>query len=114
LNGHIKIRKSGNTWAVTYGDVPLGKSQNALEMSEGDYPQVIYFPRADIAMDLLERSNKTTFCPHKGTASYYSIVGPSVPVKDAVWSYETPLDDVAGISEYLAFYTNEELKVEQV
>jgi len=91
----------------------LGNSQNALEMKEGDYPSVIYFPRTDIAMESLERSDRTTFCPHKGTASYYSIVTGAGRVEDAVWSYETPLDDVAGISEYLAFYTNENVSVER-
>jgi len=114
LNGHIKIRKSDETWEVRIGGISLGESRDALEMSEGTYPSVIYFPRQDISMDLLERSNKATYCPHKGTASYYSIVSPSNRVEDAVWSYETPLDDVAGISEYLAFYTNEGVKVEQV
>ncbi len=114
LNGHVKIRKADKNWEVRIGDISLGESRNTLELSEGTYPSVIYFPRQDISMGMLERSNKTTYCPHKGIASYYSIVGQSVPVKDAVWSYETPLDDVVGISEYLAFYTNEDVKVEQV
>ncbi len=114
MNNHIKVRKADGTWVVRIGDVLLGESLDALELSEGDYPPVIYFLRQDIAMGLLERSNKATFCPHKGTASYYSIIHGSDRIEDAVWSYETPLDEVAGITEHLAFYTNETVTVEQV
>ncbi len=32
------------------------ESENALELSEGDYAPVIYFPREDIAMALLEKN----------------------------------------------------------
>jgi uncharacterized protein (DUF427 family) len=113
LNNHIKIRKLDGTWVVRSGAAVLGESRDALEMREGDYPPVIYFPRKDIAMALLERSNKTTFCPHKGIASYYTIDNRSSRAEDAVWSYETPLDDVARISEHLAFYTNDGVTVEQ-
>ena len=99
---------------VRSGGAVLGESRNALELCEGDYPPVIYFPRKDIATALLDRSNKTTFCPHKGIASYYAIVNGSSRAEDAVWSYETPLDDVARISEHLAFYTNDSVTIEQV
>ena len=92
----------------------MGESTNALELKEGDYPPVIYFPREDIAMALLERTEKTTHCPHKGDANYYSIVNLSSTSKNAVWSYETPLDAVARIKDHLAFSVSDSIKVEQI
>ena len=50
---HITIRKAPGTWTVRAGGAVLGESDNALELSEGDYPFVIYFPRGDIAMAFL-------------------------------------------------------------
>jgi uncharacterized protein (DUF427 family) len=42
-----------------------------------------------------------TYCPFKGTASYYSLNnGP----ENAVWSYEQPYDEMSVIKERLAFY----------
>ena len=111
---HINIRKAPGTWSVRAGGAVLGESQNALELSEGDYPAVIYFPREDIAMAFLDRTEKSTHCPHKGDARYFSIVTKSKTIADAVWSYEDPKEDVARIKDHLAFYTNDELTVEQL
>ncbi len=110
---HITIRPASGNWTVRAGGAVLGESKSALELQEGDYPPVIYFPRSDIAMAFLEPSELTSSCPYKGTATYYSIVAKSGPIKDAVWSYEEPLDAVAGIKGYLAFYTTK-VAVEEV
>ncbi len=111
---HIRIRKAPGVWAVRSGGAVIGESRNALEMSEGDYPPVIYFPRADIAMAFLDRTDKTTHCPHKGDASYFSIANRSTVVENAVWSYESPFDPVAAIKDHLAFYTGDMVTVEQL
>lgn len=111
---HIKIRKAPGVWSVRSGGAVLGESSNALELSEGDLPPVIYFPRGDIAMAFLDRSGKTTHCPHKGDANYYSIVNRSATLKDAVWTYENPLPGVAQIKDHLAFYTGPDVTVEQL
>ena len=57
-------------------------------------------------MAQLTRSDRTTYCPYKGDAAYFSIsisVGGERSI-DAVWSYETPYAAVAGIKDHLAFY----------
>lgn len=110
----IRIRKAPGKWSVRSGGAVLGESNNALELSEGDYPPVIYFPRADIAMAFLDRSAKTTHCPHKGDASYFSIVNRSATLENAVWSYENPFPAVAAIKDHLAFYTGEHVTVERI
>ncbi|MEM7718001.1 MAG: DUF427 domain-containing protein [Pseudomonadota bacterium] len=111
---HIKIRPADGTWSVRAGGAVLGESANALELSEGDYPAVIYFPRNDIAMELLDTSETSTHCPHKGDASYFSIVTKSTVLKDAAWSYEAPKDGVAAIKDHLAFYATETVAVEKI
>ena len=110
---HIKIRKAAGTWVVRAGGAVLGESKNAIELSEGSYAPVIYFPRADIAMALLEPSAKTSHCPHKGDASYFDIAAKSGLIADAAWSYESPLPEVAEIAGHLAFYTDK-VTVEQL
>ena len=101
---NIKIQKANGTWVVRAGGAVLGESSNALELQEGDYPPVIYFPRADIAMAFLDTSDHTTHCPHKGDASYFHLAGKSRQEKDVAWSYENPLKSVAEIKDHLAFY----------
>ena len=111
---HIKIRPASGTWTVRAGGAVLGESANALELAEGDYPAVIYFPRGDIAMEFLDTSDKSTHCPHKGDASYFSIVTKSRVLQDAAWSYEAPKEGVAEIKGYLAFYASDTVAVEQI
>lgn len=111
---HIRIRKADGIWTVRSGGAVLGESSNALELTEGEYPFVIYFPREDIAMAFLDRTEKTTHCPHKGDASYFSIVNKSATVENAVWSYEDPVEGVAAIKDHLAFYVSDLVTVERV
>ena len=50
-------------------------------------------------MTRLARTSLVTHCPYKGDASYWSIrSGPRI-VENAVWSYETPYDDMAPIRD---------------
>lgn len=111
---HIKVRKADGTWVVRSGGAVLGESRDALEMSEGDMAPVIYFPRKDVAMAFLDASDHTTHCPHKGDASYFHLVNKSATLRNAVWSYETPHEDVAAIKGHLAFYPGETITVEKL
>ena len=111
---HIKIRPSGGVWTVRAGGAILAESKNALELSEGSYAPVIYFPRDDIAMDFLDPSDTVTTCPHKGEASYFSIVTKSTTLKDAAWSYETPSEGVSEIAGHLAFYATDAVTIEKI
>lgn len=113
MSDHIKIRPAGGTWVVRAGGAVIGESNNALELIEGSYPPVIYFPRDDIAMAFLEPTETKTTCPYKGNASYYSIIAKSGAIRDAAWSYEDPKADVAEIKDHLAFYP-EKVTVEGV
>ena len=109
----IRTRRADGTWVVRAGGAVLGESTNAIELSEGSYDPVIYFPRADIAMAFLEPSDKTSHCPHKGDASYYGIAAKSGLIENAAWSYESPLEAVNEIAGHLAFYADK-VTVEQL
>lgn len=114
MKKNITIRKADGNWSVRAGGAVLGESSNALELVEGDHPPIIYFPREDVAMAFLDATDKTTHCPYKGDASYFSVVTKSTTLENVAWSYETPEDDVARIKDHLAFYTDGDVTVEQL
>lgn len=99
----IEIREIPGKWVVRAGGAVLGETNRALELTEGDLRPVIYFPRADLAMAMLEPTATRTTCPHKGAASYFSIHTKSTVIDDAGWSYEAPHDAVAAIADHIAF-----------
>ncbi|MCB1355497.1 MAG: DUF427 domain-containing protein [Maritimibacter sp.] len=113
MNDDIRIREIPGTWVVRAGGAVLGETRKALELSEGDYPPVIYFPREDLAMAMLDPSPTRTSCPKKGEATYFSIQAKSGLIADAGWSYETPFDTVAAIAGHIAFY-GDKATVEEV
>lgn len=110
----ITIRNASGTWTVRAGGAVLGESREALELTEGDYPAVIYFPRGDIAMAFLDQTEHRSHCPKKGDATYFSIVTKSTTLENAAWSYENPQDSVARITDHIAFYASDFVTVERV
>jgi uncharacterized protein (DUF427 family) len=111
---HIKITPATGTWTVRAGGAVLGETSAALELTEGDYKPVVYFPRADIAMAFLDPAEKTSTCPHKGEATYFSIVTKSTTLQHAAWSYEQPDNSVSQIAGHLAFTPMDGVTVEQI
>lgn len=103
MSDEIRIYRAQGTWVVRVRGAVLGESRNALELHEAGRPPVIYFPRADIAMAFLDPSPTRTTCPRKGEARYFHIVAKSTTLRDAVWSYETPKEEVSLIAGHLAF-----------
>ena len=110
----ITIRPAEGTWVVRAGGAVIGETNDAKELHETGHDPVIYFPRADVAMAFLDRSDRSTHCPLKGDAAYFSIVSKSRTYTDAVWTYETPSGDAAEIAGHLAFHQQDGVTVEQV
>jgi uncharacterized protein (DUF427 family) len=105
--GHrIDIAVNGHRVRVIHQGVTMADTQAALTVAETGLPEVFYFPRSDVNMARLERSNHTSHCPFKGEASYFHLRTEDGLVENAVWCYESPLDGVQQIKGYLAFYAS--------
>jgi uncharacterized protein (DUF427 family) len=100
----ISIERYAGRVVVSVAGRVMADTRNALTLSEAHYPAVQYIPRKDVDMALLVRSDRTTYCPYKGNASYFSIPVGGERSIDAVWTYETPYAAVADIKDHLAFY----------
>lgn len=100
----ITISPARQRIRIFSGDRQIADSDNTLVLQEASYPAVYYVPRSDADMATLSRSEKTTYCPYKGEASYFSVRSAEGDLEDAVWSYETPFAAVGQIAGHLAFY----------
>ena len=99
---------------VTFAGRVVADTKRALSLAEASYAPVMYIPREDVDLTTLERTSHTTHCPYKGDASYYSIHADGRTAQNAVWSYEQPLEAVAAIAGYMAFYPNRVDSLEQL
>jgi uncharacterized protein (DUF427 family) len=102
----ITIARNPARVVVTVAGRVVADTREALTMREGSYSPVLYVPRKDVDMTLLERTTHSSYCPYKGDCSYFSIPAGGERSTNAVWSYEAPYPSVASIKEHLAFYPN--------
>lgn len=84
----------------------IAETRRALALKEATMPVVHYVPREDADMSVFEKTTRSTHCPFKGDASYFSLKDGTVLADNAVWSYETPFPAVAVIAGHLAFYAD--------
>lgn len=89
-----------------HGGTKLAETKRALRLTETRLPDVYYFPRTDVRMDLLTPSDLHTHCPFRGNASYWSLGTPASQSENVAWSYEEPFFDARRIKGYVAFYAD--------
>jgi len=110
----ITITAAPRRVRVTFAGRVVADTMRALSLAEASYAPVMYIPREDVDLTTLERTSRKTHCPYKGEASYYSIQTGDRNAQNAVWSYEQPIEAVAAIAGYMAFYPDRVDSLEQL
>ncbi|MDB4971126.1 MAG: hypothetical protein JWN44_6815 [Myxococcales bacterium] len=109
----ISVAPHPSRVVVTVGGRVVADTRAALALRESSYPAVLYIPRSDVDMSLLQRTDHGTYCPYKGDCSYYSVPAGGERATNAVWTYESPFAAVAAIKDHLAFYPNRVDSIEE-
>ena len=66
----ISIERNPNRVRVHFNGRVVADSRSALTLREASLAPVLYIPRADADMALLERTSHRTHCPFKSDANY--------------------------------------------
>ncbi|HET9396444.1 MAG TPA: DUF427 domain-containing protein [Nitrospiraceae bacterium] len=114
-NHKITERHLADRMQVVVNGEIVGDSKDVIAVEEDGHPARYYFRRADVKMDLLERSATTTRCPFKGEAKYFNLKVGGKKLDDAVWTYEDPYDEHLELTERVAFYDDKipDIKIKQ-
>jgi uncharacterized protein (DUF427 family) len=92
---------------ATVGGESVFDTTRAVLLHETGYLPQVYVPQADIRADLLRPTDHHTYCPFKGTASYWSVtVGEQDEqvAENAVWAYPEPNPEAHWLQGYAGFY----------
>ena len=99
----LQVEPLGSRVVVKRGETVLADSIRALVMYETRLSPTIYLPKDDIKVPIASIDGMRTFCPFKGTATYWNLtLGPDT-IEAAAWSYENALTESREIEGYLAF-----------
>jgi uncharacterized protein (DUF427 family) len=100
---------------VRSGSTVIAESDRSLELREAAYLPVLYIPLEDVDPRHVRSNELNTWCPYKGEAAYYDIVGTGddrnrdvggTDLTAAVWYYDDPFPAVASIQGHVAFYAD--------
>ena len=78
----------------------VAAESNDTVVVEGNH----YFQLDSVNPSLLKESTKTTFCPWKGTASYYTLSVDGAENADAAWYYAEPKKAARQVTGRVAFW----------
>jgi uncharacterized protein (DUF427 family) len=109
----ITIESNPNRVVISVAGHVIADTRDALTLREANYPAILYIPRKDANMALLERTDHATYCPYKGECTYFSIPLGGERSVNAVWTYESPYEAVASIEGHLAFYPDRVDSIEE-
>lgn len=100
----IEITPCAHLGQVWLGEILLAESDSCLLVTETDHVDRLYFPESAVNWALFSPTEHTTVCPFKGRASYWSLTGAEPTIPNVVWTYPSPLPEVAGIAGHVSFY----------
>jgi uncharacterized protein (DUF427 family) len=100
----VQVLPSSRHVVIEINGVTVGESHRPVFLYETKLPRRTYLPKLDVRMDLLVPTAKTSMCPYKGTARYWTLVTPAGEHKDVAWSYPAPFRESAPIAGLVAFY----------
>jgi uncharacterized protein (DUF427 family) len=101
---HVNEARIAHKSQVMIDGEVVAESREVIRVDEDGHPPRYYFPREDVHVDKLERSETLTRCPFKGAATYYHVTHGDKRLRDAIWSYEDPYDEHMALKGRLAFY----------
>jgi uncharacterized protein (DUF427 family) len=100
----ITLEPARNRWRALFSGHVIADTDDAIILREASYPPRVYFPRADVSMEYMTRTDRASYCPYKGEAAYFTVLMDGQFAENAVWTYEQPYPAMEGIAERLAFY----------
>ena len=83
----------------------LADSTHALRVLETSHPPTVYVPASDVRHGLLTPSGaRSTWCEHKGAASYLDAAVGDRRVRAVAWTYKAPARGYEALRGHVAFY----------
>lgn len=100
-----RVQPSDKRVHAVFNDLTVADSTHALRVVQQGIPPVYYLPPEGVRLDLLRKTQHTTYCGYKGRADYFTLTVSERRAKNVAWRYSEsqPQHTPAG---YFAFYVH--------
>jgi uncharacterized protein (DUF427 family) len=99
----VDCRATNRGLRVTVAGTRLVDTAETVIVFETALEPRLYVEPSLVRMDLLRRTDSTSYCNYKGDATYWAAVIGDTVVEDVAWSYEDPPPETLPIKGYLSF-----------
>ena len=99
----VDCRPTNRRLRVDVGGTTLVDTVDTVIVFETALEPRLYVAPSLVRMDVLRRSETSSYCNYKGFATYWTAVIGDTLVEDVAWSYDDPPPETLPIREYLSF-----------
>lgn len=99
----VDCRPTRRRLRVTIGGTELVDTDDTVIVFETALGPRLYVRPSLVRMDLLRRTDSSSWCNYKGTATYWAAEIDGIVHEDVAWSYEDPLPESSVIRGMLSF-----------
>ncbi len=97
---------------VRVGNTVIADTTSAKVMHETRLPAMVYIPFKDVASQYIKSSDRRTFCPFKGTATYWHIDVGDQRLENSMWCYQRALPEAKDVEGYVGFMSHPQITIE--
>jgi uncharacterized protein (DUF427 family) len=100
----VDVLSSTRHVQVVIGGETVAETHSPLLLFETGLPTRYYIPKLDVRQELLLPSDRSTSCPYKGNANYFSVATTDRVHEDIAWYYRHPALESAKVAGHIAFF----------
>ena len=89
---------------ATFGGKTVLDTTRAMLLHETGIGPQVYVPLDDVRAELIQPTDHHTYCPFKGTASYWTVTAGDQVTENAIWAYPEPNEESRWLLGYAGFY----------
>lgn len=99
----FRLERATRRWRALFAGHLIADSPEAFVLHRGDLAPMVFFPRGDVAMEYMSRTDRRHASPRLGEAVSYTLLMDGSWAENAVVSFDNPDEDFSQIAGHLAF-----------
>lgn len=105
LGRPFRVERATRRWRALFAGHLIADSPEAwILRRDGDMAPMVFFPRRDVSMEYMSRTDHRHASPHLGEAISYTLLMDGNFAENAVWSFDQPQDEaLSHLADHVAF-----------